>query len=176
MTTERWVLTGPHIAPYRLGRTSMTTRRGEPIETERKSVEDILRPLAEATVDEERRDESPFPRMVRVPDPRFEALRLRRLQGFTGEANRTLGTWTGEIDASLDAIVLAAAECGLVCELSQQGKRWSATVWRRARPLLSDPTGRTSCGGATPGEALAKALVTAVGDERLHSATEPKHG
>ena len=114
----------------------MTTRRGEPIETKRVGVEAILRPLAESD------------------DPRFEALRtgdyVDRLRHFRG------------IDASLGAIVRAAAACGLFWITLQTNSDGRVACFfghpdsEQARETLEF--------GATPGEALAKALVAAVGD------------
>ena len=156
----------------------MTTRRGEPIEMERgdkgaatpatpegRSVEEILRPLAESD------------------DGRFEA--LRRLHPHVmGEAviwGCDCPGWL--VDASLGAIVRAAAACGQRLMFSyflpfKIGN--SRAVWECAIVLPTDdvpPVLRTiSWTAQTPEEAAALVLVAAAGDEKLHHATEPKHG
>ena len=141
----------------------------EPIETERgdkgaatsatpigKSIEEILRPLAEAMIDEERRDEEPFPRMVRTLDPRFEAMRAGRYQEAGGGS---IPGW--RIDASLEAIVRAAAACGF----------GSLTFWYHNDCWHVRLGDMRSWDGATPEEALARALAGAWNDEKRRAIT-----
>ena len=127
----------------------MTTRRGEPIETERVSVEDLLRPLAEW--------EWPGQGL----DTRFDALRGYEL--IRGEKlSNPIGLRVHTIDASLGAIVRAAAACGLdVVELYQwPGGAWGCTLRHYLSTLPTDPP-RPKGTGATPEEAAARALVAA---------------
>lgn len=150
----------------------MTTRQGEPLEAEQQSVESILRPLAEATVPCWGECESWDPPLVTShdthPDPRFEAL-------------RRVGPWPEypigkmAIDASLGAIVRAAAACGWQVTLLRPTEANPTGEWVvDVRPLLGldeDPyeaVKRVSdLGyGVTPEEAAARALVTAWGDEK----------
>ena len=164
----------------------MANRRGEPIETERVSVEEILRPLAEAVVECPGGGSTPsgagtwhgiglcpcnggvVGQPHSIPDPRFEALRLpfavvaQRPQGGPQEPWHV--TWGG-VDASLEAIVLAAAACEYSCWLLPEGAdKWFAEVHH---PASSAPGSRAR--GATPGEALARALVGAWNDEKRSS-------
>ena len=158
----------------------------EPIETERgdkgaatsatpigKSIEEILRPLAEAMIDEERRDEEPFPRMVRTLDPRFEAMRAGRYQEAGGGS---IPGW--RIDASLEAIVRAAAACGLSVHLFHPARwpqgvaaqEWTARLsnWK----YEEDVSPSVLAEGAPPEEAAARALVAAWNDEKRRAITK----
>ena len=106
-----------------------------------------------------------------VPDPRFEALR-------TGDYVDTLHHFRG-IDASLGAIVRAAAACGWAMELVPPEKNWpDFLLWKGSlvssyEGLPSHPhlfaysrpiyAGRDR--GHNPEEAAARALVAAVGDD-----------
>ena len=162
----------------------MTTRRGEPIETERESVEEILRPLAEQKIRQWLKVRAvsfsdPLPRIdeplfEEVPDPRFEALRL--LRGLAG----LQGFWRGEIAASLGAIVRAAAACGLNIHLFHPARwpqgvaaqEWTARLdnWKFEEDVF--PVGMAA--GATPEETAARALVAAVRDEKAAIPTVPR--
>lgn len=126
---------------------------------ERESVADILRPLVEATVEDVRPDEVPFPRSVLIPDPRFDALRLI----LDPEDYATPPSWEDTsrlIDASLGAIVRAAAACGYM-------------TTRKVLEALLDWYDEQHGGvpQQSPEEAAARALVAAWRDEKAHSAT-----
>ena len=119
----------------------MTTRRGEPIETKAVDVAAILRPLVES-------DEN-----------RFEALRLGRYQDAGGGA---IPGW--RIDASVDAIVRAAAACGLkrmewLCPGPLGPPGYAQDQWQ---VRFADSFGF----GSTLVEAAARALVAAWNDEK----------
>ena len=173
----------------------MSTRRGEPIETERMSVEDILRPLAEATIFPPPctcnfeggyrkgpcllHSGSPRP----VLDPRFEALRvIRDAKDYVAPPRWGIGD---EIDVSLGALVRSLAACGFYLKelkhpdkydgnncMGVDGSKWSAALTSYDDPYWYDSDCFEGGGflvteeGATPEEALAIGLVEAVVAER----------
>ena len=173
-----------------------------PIETERASVEDILRPLAERPcpiymssnlVNERTGEVSTGQHVVGCPggckgtglDPRFEALRRR-----VTDAEWVMFTWPDVrdpsrvvevrrewfLDASLGAIVRAAAACGWESALGlYEGpeKGWYAVIGEEDSEGYLEGQKRL---GATPEEALARALAAAVGDASLHWPTAPQEG
>lgn len=131
----------------------MTSRRSEPIEAEHQTVEDILRPLVASTV--ECRDchgwigkvytHNVLCQKGRIPDPRFEALRLPVLHNEG-------------IDASLGAIIESARACGHM-------------VYQAVLKALLDEFGVEP---GTPLNAVAaRALVRYTRGEKAASATEP---
>ena len=93
---------------------------------------------------------------------RFEALWRRTTTGYA--LGNTYTYKVEEIDASLGAIVRAAAACGLAvldAYLDSGVWGWRFYVWETSEPLLPQE-------GATPEEAAAKALIAAV--EPAHDA------
>ena len=165
---------------------AMTTRRSEPIETERVSVEDILRPLAERTVmclhlrvhrgvrevcldcgqnHEIWVIETPEASWASRPvlDKRFEALR-------TGDYVDTFHHFRG-IDASLGAIRTAMVACGWnMLWLTTYGDVVVAELWASAQSKCAG-VGK----GATDTEAAAKALIAAVCKGYLREGHDTEH-
>ena len=166
----------------------MSNRRGEPIETERgdkgaatsatpigQSVEDILRPLAEWRIPCTHHLGESCECEDGQLDPRFEALRRRMT-----DAEWVTLTWPDVrdpsrveyvsrqwiIDTSLGAIVRAAAACGL----------GTITFWYHNDCWHVRLGDMCSWDAATPEEALARALVAAVGDEKAQFTTAPGDG
>lgn len=149
--------------------------------TAQESVQDILRPLVEATVEVKTPAEGHFLGGQTVAfvlgkyvlDPRFDALRPPVVTSYyvSGPGIREVlvngRSWT--LDASLGAIVRAAAACGWKVGIGPHAGGWQVIISDRATqfPFLGYPTVVEF--GVTPEEAAARALVTAWRDEKAAS-------
>ena len=170
------------------------------IESNIEVISSILRPLAELTVpcpecqgtgerwvigqgtvrNHDKRNLTVAGCSPTLPDPRFAALRRPSYvrEGLSTEGERKQGNyewWPGGIDASLGAIVRAAAACGF--HVGHMGptyddpQRWAVAFWTVTPHKTLDVHTYKEGEGATPEEAATLALVAALGDEKPHTAT-----
>ena len=112
-----------------------------------------------------------------VPDRRFEVLRRPNSHWRVQGQQNTFYAWLGGIDASLGAIVRAAAACGLSVHLFHPARwpqgvaaqEWTARLsnWK----YEEDVSPSVLAEGATPEEAAARALVAAWNDEKRRAIT-----
>lgn len=174
----------------------------EAIMTEYKeSVEEVLRPLAETRVERvvylpfdsesgspRTYEESP-PGVLKsvgiqsIPDPRFAALRRPILMGDwvsgPGVHDVTVNGYSWTLDASLGAIVRAAAACGFHVAhmgMDHEGVGWAVAFWSKVEHTPLDTHLYKEGLGSTPEEAAARALVAAWRDEKARSAPGPNEG